>query len=1013
MATKIKAHKLISPSIGSNEIQGSYKPTRGVKLVAIKTTKSFNNLGGTMVGIGKVTEEIRDIIKGRTLSIQETAKDLELARDRAKDDAAEREAEGGATPGSERKKAGEKDLKKSIKKGKNGPLAWLDKILGPLKPLLEWLARTIISRVVLQWFADPKNLEKVENFWNTLSSIGTFVKNLAEGSIGLLFDGLAGIFGGAEKIKNGNFGGAWDMIKGFGLVLGGIAGLKVLGYLLNPFSLISDIMGMADAIGAWTDAQGAADAAETADDLNNARKGADAADNVRSRQQILEGVMDRHNLKTVEQAEEYLKLKKAALAGGEEITEEVTQRLIQRARRNKPAGIFGRLLSGTQDTLDNAFAWARKNTEDFLKAAGSWAKDLKGSLIDRPINQLKEGFEHARKKYNLPNDFAELYSRFSDAARKRFDDGMALAKRLRNGIGNTGKGVWSNITGAVGNATEFAKKGLAGASQFVQNQVTQKIVEPFRKFFDPVLTAVKNAAGTVMKKVIDTPMGKMMQDYLGKRGLSLLNPGPLMEEIGGKAVPIIGGLLNLMFAIDRASSGDSVGAVIEFASAGFDISTLFGFVPGSNISLGLDIFSLVRDLVPGMREFEDGIFKKLGLGDIKAKVDAFMSQAPSFMDMIQPLIKMFTGGDTPTPDTPEGDTISAEAMAMVDEYDKGGGLKSDKGNSGAIARFSRRQEKYADMKPMEPVSNPAESIYRAAGWMGFSSGGGVRSRFKNGEVPKSEMKKVTGYPGYGAAGSGLMHKSVADKFQSMLDAAKKDGHGIGINDTYRTYADQVYMKQTKGYLAATPGTSNHGYGLAADVNYTNAGYKWLWANAAKFGFKPLKGWGLSPNTPDKAEAWHWENLDGSGTASPNVKTDPAPAGDGNDANPNTNTGGNVTPGVPPEPPLSPEQQRQMAFDSLAKAFSEVKGIMGPPMQKPTIKASPKSSGANTQPAEPASTSVKELSASGAIDNALKNLEKATPKNTPVLLPINRTQVINTSGETIVQHKSVNVSYPTK
>ena len=103
----------------------------------------------------------------------------------------------------------------------------------------------------------------------------------------------------------------------------------------------------------------------------------------------------------------------------------------------------------------------------------------------------------------------------------------------------------------------------------------------------------------------------------------------------------------------------------------------------------------------------------------------------------------------------------------------------------------------------------------------------------------------------------------------------------------------------------------------------------------------------------------------------------------------------------------------MAFDSLAKAFGEVKALMGPPTQQPSITSSPKSNGANTQPAEPASTSVKELSASGAIDNALKNLENATPKNTPVLLPINKTKVINTGGETIVQHKSRNVSYPTK
>ena len=65
MATKIKAHKLISPTIGSSETPGTYKPSRGVKLVAIKTTKAFNNFGQTLVGVGKVTEEIRDIVKGK------------------------------------------------------------------------------------------------------------------------------------------------------------------------------------------------------------------------------------------------------------------------------------------------------------------------------------------------------------------------------------------------------------------------------------------------------------------------------------------------------------------------------------------------------------------------------------------------------------------------------------------------------------------------------------------------------------------------------------------------------------------------------------------------------------------------------------------------------------------------------------------------------------------------------------------------------------------------------------
>ena len=36
--------------------------------------------------------------------------------------------------------------------------------------------------------------------------------------------------------------------------------------------------------------------------------------------------------------------------------------------------------------------------------------------------------------------------------------------------------------------------------------------------------------------------------------------------------------------------------------------------------------------------------------------------------------------------------------------------------------------------------------------MGFAQGGGVRDKYKNGEVPRSEMKEVIRYAGYGAAG---------------------------------------------------------------------------------------------------------------------------------------------------------------------------------------------------------------------------------------------------------------------
>jgi len=1012
MATKIKAQKLISPSIGSDEIQGSYVPSRGVKLVAIKTTKSFNQLGKTLVGIGKVTEEIRDIVKGNSVLIKDTAEDLERAKDRAKDDAAEREAEGaGKKVGAQEKTKGKKELKKKMPKGKKGPLAWLDKILGPLKPLVEWLARTIISKVVLEWFADPKNLEKVETFWNTLSDIGTFIMGLAEGSIGALFDGFANIFGGADKIKNGKLGGAWDMIVGFGQVLMGIAGLKVLGWLLNPFSLVQDIMGMADAIDAWQQAEAAKDAVDAA---NDARKGADAAaDNVRSRQQILEQVQKRHGFASAEQAEEYLRLKKAATEAGEEITDEVTTRLVRQARKNRPAGIFGKMFNWAEDAAYGTARWLGNNVQQFMNKLGEWGKHLKGSLIDRPADALKKGFAHAKKKYNLPNNFAELWARMSDTARKKFDDGVKWSKSVGKGMLAKGKAGWGAISGAVGGAANYVSEQGKKLGGFAQEQAMKYIVQPMKELFKPALNFFKGLGDSAWKAITNSPMGQMVEQYLQKKGIgSLSKPLPLLGKVGAKGIAIIGGLVNLMFALSRAKEGDLIGAMYEALSAGFDLSGVFGFAPGPFISLGIDIFSLIRDLVPGIRELEEAFIDKIpGMRQAYTMMQGIASKMPDPMgDMINNIVSAFQG--------------------KQEEKAKGGTVRKKGGKASAIARYNRQQEKYIGMATVMPTPGTAlAQTNNISKWNEFAAGGSTHNH-PNGQVPAAEMVKVHGYPGgWGQAGSGILHKSVATQFQSMMDAAKKAGHMLGINDTYRTYDDQVYMKQTKGNLAATPGTSKHGLGLAADLNYTDDGYKWLWANSEKFGFTTLdKGyWGLAPNRPGQHEAWHFENLTGTGAKDPNVQTSPASAADvggssssSSAGTANTNAGGNALPVVPS---LSPEQMRQNAFDALAKAFDETRQVMGfAPREvgdketaNPVNEAADGGKTNNTTPtAAPSSQpSVADQSAKNALDRASEAVEKGTAKTEPVILPITKTKVLNTSSEVVVTTKSTNASYPTK
>jgi D-alanyl-D-alanine carboxypeptidase len=104
----------------------------------------------------------------------------------------------------------------------------------------------------------------------------------------------------------------------------------------------------------------------------------------------------------------------------------------------------------------------------------------------------------------------------------------------------------------------------------------------------------------------------------------------------------------------------------------------------------------------------------------------------------------------------------------------------------------------------------------------------------------------------------LLKKEAAESYLAMVAAAKANGITWVINDSYRTYQQQIDIRRSVGVsLSATPGKSNHGCGLAVDLGvaiYERPPYHWLMKNAAKFGFKRiyLSGRGAQP------ESWHWE-----------------------------------------------------------------------------------------------------------------------------------------------------------
>jgi len=110
-------------------------------------------------------------------------------------------------------------------------------------------------------------------------------------------------------------------------------------------------------------------------------------------------------------------------------------------------------------------------------------------------------------------------------------------------------------------------------------------------------------------------------------------------------------------------------------------------------------------------------------------------------------------------------------------------------------------------------------------------------------------------------GSGLLPEEMSKYFVAMQQAAAKDGIQLTLSSGFRTMAEQVALYArylaTGSPLAAKPGYSNHQSGKAVDINVggnnqTSPEYKWLAANAKRFGFVNT-GANFS-----KVEYWHWD-----------------------------------------------------------------------------------------------------------------------------------------------------------
>jgi len=209
-------------------------------------------------------------------------------------------------------------------------------------------------------------------------------------------------------------------------------------------------------------------------------------------------------------------------------------------------------------------------------------------------------------------------------------------------------------------------------------------------------------------------------------------------------------------------------------------------------------------------------------------------------------------------DGPIDGQFGPKTKAGVTAYQKKNGLEVD----GVVGQqtwgsmlFGASYPPGSSMLAPSPRHNSSDGFERSGGsnkYTGSTSRGSSRgapaelAKYGNGHIPASALESI-------GIGGHRMYGPAAEAFKRMRADAAAAGVNIGVTDSYRSYEAQVDCARRKGLysqggLAAKPGTSKHGWGLALDLDIGSKATAWLKANASKYGF-----YGDTPREP-----WHWE-----------------------------------------------------------------------------------------------------------------------------------------------------------
>ena len=835
MAATLRKYINISPSadVSSDDLGKAFK----------KMTIAHNRMGGAVTNIGVQLTEFKELIgmyQESTVGFLEQEKDIsekesEHRKDIIKakssllnrkkglqqDKLAEKKQETLNEKGEE--KLGEEEGKKE----KKSRFGWLKGLLKPMTLLIGGLIKLVAIPVligVMDWIGDPKNTEKIKKVLGFFVAVWKFANFFTRMGVGLVLDGITDVFG--HDPDKGMIGGALDKMFGVLKILAGFASIHLATRILMPWKLIGDVKFMFG-LGKAVDAAEKGGCGPKLKKPRGRRVGRDG----RTAKQRLKDIKRAKRIRRIKALRSQITKKFTAAATGinglfkKPPTPAVTPKPVspfQQAQAQKAA--TKKLVDGGADVAEAAAT--NKGVMGALR--NIWSGTLDAGAVAK--TKLKEGGTFALKQVGRLNNWFG-----------------ARAGAMIDGVKGMGQGIWDfgkRAGKSLGDVVEMAKNPKALAAK-----VTTKV----KDFIKPILD--KNPQVKRVQEFAELPKGQQLKQA-GKSVWGFLssgfkNPGfkSMREFLGAaKANMKIGGIdtliASLMALLDYGVFGESpINAVLKALggllgySAGFAIGAPFGGVPGfiTGAAGGFAGEWAAEQLL--------GLLAKTGLADID-----------------DPIAKQL-GGNFPQRKLvrdPNGEMPGMEALMGAAENDGDGTSEikppdlPEMAKGGAIRAHNQGSKRFVDpviLKRKDTAKTPVSD------WGKFAKGGAV-----NGQLPDEDLVSI---------GSGhKLAKAIAPQFKAMMQSASESGFKMGthfrINSSYRTYDKQKQLYDQLGPgTAAYPGTSNHGLGKAVDLWYTNGSYKWLRSNAGKFGFGQIPGY--ETDNPDGHEAWHWENLTGSGS----------------------------------------------------------------------------------------------------------------------------------------------------